>query len=133
MEAVINKAERSDSPPAWNKMRYRTDRLMHWLFVGSSIFVSLIIFSIIIFVGQQGVRTFADVSITEFFFSTDWAPNQGKYGALLFILGSFMATGLALVISVPFAVSGAVFMSKIAPTWMREILRPATDLFVGIP
>ncbi|ASS73912.1 phosphate ABC transporter permease subunit PstC [Tumebacillus algifaecis] len=118
-----------------NMMRRRTDRMMNWLFVGSAIFVSLIIFGIIVFVGNQGLRTFADpeAGIAEFFFSTNWTPSEGEYGAAGFILGSFLVTGLALLLAVPVAVGGAVFMAKIAPNWMREIMRPAADLFVGIP
>ncbi|PWK16203.1 phosphate ABC transporter permease subunit PstC [Tumebacillus permanentifrigoris] len=125
--------DRTSAPPSWNNRRRRTDRVMHGLFVGSAAFVSLIIFSIILFVGSQGVKTFTDVSFFQFFFSLDWTPAEHQFGAGVFILGSFLVTGLALVIAVPFAVAGAVFMSKIAPSWMREIMRPATDLFVGIP
>jgi len=132
---AIKAAEQNSSPPSWNNAVKRNDRVMHWLFVGSAGFVALIIFSIILFVGNQGIKMFGDpeAGIAEFFFSTDWTPAEGKYGALAFILGSFLVTGLALVIAVPLAVGGAVFMAKIAPSWMREIMRPATDLFVGIP
>lgn len=114
-------------------MSKRTDRLMRGIFIASATFVSIIIFSIILFVGKQGVQTFRDVSPVEFFFSTDWAPLENRYGALVFILGSFILTGLALLFAVPFAVGGAIFLAKYAPRWTREILRPAVDLFVGIP
>lgn len=132
---AIKAAEQNSSPPSYTRAVKRNDRLMHWLFVGSAAFVALIIFSIILFVGNQGIKMFGDpeAGIAEFFFTTDWTPSEGKYGALAFILGSFLVTGLALVIAVPLAVGGAVFMAKIAPNWMREIMRPATDLFVGIP
>jgi phosphate transport system permease protein len=125
--------ELSESPPNSNRLSKRTDRLMKWLFVGSAVFVSLIIFSIILFVGKQGLATFSDVSFGEFFFSTNWSPSENHFGILAFIIGTFLVTGLALLVAVPFAVGGAVFMAKIAPSWMREIMRPATDLFVGIP
>ncbi|HEU4964919.1 MAG TPA: phosphate ABC transporter permease subunit PstC [Bacilli bacterium] len=130
--AVPNQ-EGNAAAPGFNKGRMFNDKLMRWLFVGSAILVSLIIFSIILFVGKQGVLTFQDVSPLEFFFSTDWSPSKDQYGALTFILGTFIVTAVALVLAVPLAVGGAVFMAKIAPNWMREIMRPATDLFVGIP
>jgi phosphate transport system permease protein len=130
--AVPNQ-EGSAAAPAFNRGRMINDRLMRGLFVGSAAFVTLIIFSIIIFVGKQGLLTFQDVSPSEFFFSTDWSPSNQQFGALTFIAGSFLVTALALVMAVPLAVGGAVFMAKIAPNWMREIMRPATDLFVGIP
>jgi phosphate transport system permease protein len=132
-EAGTQMGDRIAGNERWNKNRRRSDRLMHWLFIGSAFFVSTIIFSIILFVGSQGLKTFQDISWANFFFSTDWSPSEGRYGALVFIAGSFLVTGMALVIAVPLAVGGAVFMAKIAPNWMREIMRPATDLVVGIP
>lgn len=106
---------------------------MKWVFVGSAALVSIIIFSIIVFVGMQGIKTFQGVSPLEFFFSTDWTPGSGKFGALPFLYSTLLLTLFSVVLSVPLALSGALFMAKIAPKWMREILRPATDLFVGIP
>lgn len=118
---------------SWTRAQQRHDSLMRWVFVGSAALVSAIIFSIIVFVGMQGVKTFADVSPLEFFFSTDWTPTSNSFGALPFLYSTLLLTLLSVVLAVPLALSGALFMAKIAPKWMREILRPATDLFVGIP
>ncbi|MEI7024804.1 phosphate ABC transporter permease subunit PstC [Paenibacillus sp. y28] len=109
------------------------DVTMRWIFVLSATVVSVVIFSIILFVGVQGVTTFKDVSPMEFFFSTDWNPGSDKFGAFPFIYSTLLLTLLAVVLALPLAILGAVFMAKVAPKWMREILRPATDLFVGIP
>ncbi|MFD0698686.1 phosphate ABC transporter permease subunit PstC [Paenibacillus sp. GCM10027628] len=117
----------------WTRDQHRQDSLMKWVFVGSAALVSIIIFSIIVFVGMQGIKTFQGVSPLEFFFSTDWTPGSGKFGALPFLYSTLLLTLFSVVLSVPLALSGALFMAKIAPKWMREILRPATDLFVGIP
>lgn len=106
---------------------------MRFVFIISAVLVSAVIFSIIVFVGMQGTKTFAGVSPLEFFFSTDWTPGSGKFGALPFLVSTLVLTLFSVVLSLPLALAGAVFMAKIAPKWMREILRPATDLFVGIP
>lgn len=136
MEMAMNKSKEQEGKmekTSWNSSRKRADRVMNWLFIGSATFVALIIFSIILFVGLQGLQTFKAVSPAQFFFSTNWDPSNNHYGALVFIVGLVCTTGLALLFSVPLALCGAIFMSKIAPSWMREIMRPATDLFVGIP
>ncbi|TVY08095.1 phosphate ABC transporter permease subunit PstC [Paenibacillus cremeus] len=117
----------------WTRGQHRNDRIMRIIFVGSAILVSVIIFSIIAFVGWQGVKTFSAVSPSEFFFSTDWTPSKDKFGAFPFLYSTMLLTLLSVVMSLPLALAGAVFMAKIAPSWVREILRPATDLFVGIP
>lgn len=122
-----------DSGGGFGQRQRMKDRLMRRVFVFSAVTVSLIIFSIILFIGYQGVQTFQEVSPAVFFFSTEWTPDAGKFGAFPFIAGTFLLTALSIILAVPFALGGAVFMAKIAPRWMREILRPATDLFVGIP
>jgi phosphate transport system permease protein len=120
----------------WSTMQNGTDKFMKWLFIGSASIVSIVIFFIIGFVGLQGIKTFQDISIGEFFLSTDWNPaseSNPRFGALPFLYSTLLMTLLSVVLAVPLALSGAVFMAKIAPRWMREILRPAADLFVGIP
>jgi phosphate transport system permease protein len=119
----------------WTRSQIRTDDTMRWLFVGSAAIVSIVIFSIIAFVGYQGSQTFKDITLGEFFTSSDWSPSSQtpRYGAFAFLYSTLIMTALSVLFSVPLALSGAVFIAKIAPRWMREILRPAADLFVGIP
>ncbi|UJF36400.1 phosphate ABC transporter permease subunit PstC [Paenibacillus hexagrammi] len=134
-DKLTNSVEDNSKPTMskWTRSQYNQDTLMRWVFVGSAALVSVIIFSIIGFVGMQGIKTFQGVSFTEFFFSTDWTPSQNKFGAFPFLYSTMLLTLLSVLFSVPLALSGALFMAKIAPKWVREILRPATDLFVGIP
>ena len=113
------------------KLRY--DRYMRYLFIGSASFMALIILSIIIFVGWQGLMTFRDVNPVDFFFSTKWDPTEGQYGALSFIVGSLAVTFLAILFGAPLGLAGAIFTAKIAPSWLAEIMRPATNLYVAIP
>ncbi|AEI39860.1 phosphate ABC transporter permease subunit PstC [Paenibacillus mucilaginosus] len=127
------KERRGNHNNGWTKAQNRNDRFMKVVFVGSATMVSVIIFSIMLFVGWQGVKTFTGVTPLEFFFSTDWTPSNNKFGAFSFLYSTLLLTFLSVVLSVPLALSGAIFSAKIAPKWLREILRAATDLFVGIP
>lgn len=110
-----------------------TDKYVRYLFIAAAFLVTVIILAIIVFVARDGLRTFSQVSPREFFLSTRWEPGNGKFGAGVFIVGSLLVTLLAIIFGAPLGLAGAVFMSKIAPDWMRAIMRPATDLFVGIP
>ena len=75
----------------------------------------------------------------KFLFSSEWAPNDsateggGSVGAAVYIVGSLLTCGLGLLIAVPFAVGAAIFMVEIAPELGEKILRPATEIYVGIP
>lgn len=116
-----------------HKLKLLYDKYIRYLFIASAVLMALIIFAIIFFVGKQGLMTFIDVSPAEFFFSGKWDPWEKEFGALSFIVGSVAITVLAVGIGAPLGLAGAVFMAKIAPNWLREIMRPATDLYVAIP
>jgi phosphate transport system permease protein len=93
----------------------------------------MIILSIIWFVGVQGLSTFRQTSILEFFTSSNWSPETNHYGALTFITGSLATTAIAILLGGPLGLAVAVFMAEIAPPKVRSLMRPATELFAGIP
>lgn len=111
------------------------DRYVRYLFIASAGLVSLLIFSIIFFVGRQGLMTFANVSPLEFFTAARWSPTAAEpvFGALSFISGSLYVTLVAVLLGTPLGVFGALFMAKVAPENVRRIMRPALDLYVAIP
>lgn len=116
-----------------HQLKLGYDRYMRYVFIASASCMALIILAIIVFVGWQGLKTFSEVSPTEFFLSAKWDPTEGQYGALSFIAGSLIVTVLAILFGTPLGLGGAVFMAKIAPPWLGEIMRPATNLYVAIP
>ena len=116
-----------------HKIKLLCDKYIKYLFIACAFFMTVIIFSIILFIGNQGLMTFKDVGVIEFFFSSKWDPWAGEYGAASFIVGSITVTLLAIINGGPLGLAGAVFMAKIAPKWVRELMRPATDLYVAIP
>lgn len=125
MQTTINTSDHS--------LRLAYDRYVRFLFIGCAFLITVIIFAIIFFVGQQGLMTFKDVSLTEFFLSAKWDPTENRYGAFSFILGTVTTTLLAILLGAPLGLAGAVFMAKIAPPKLRDFMRPATDLYVAIP
>lgn len=78
-------------------------------------------------------------SIFEFLFSSDWSPSDsltesgGGVGAAVYIAGSLMTCGLALLIALPFSLASAVFMTEISPRAGKKLFQPATEIFLGIP
>lgn len=104
--------------------------------------LSLIVLTLAIgcFLLAKGMLTFTqfDHSIGEFLFSSEWKPSDteeggGHIGAAIFIVGSLVTCALALAISVPFSLCTAIFMTKISPSIGEKIIRPAVEIFVGIP
>lgn len=113
--------------------RLRNDKLASHILLLSAAFLTVIIAALIVFMGQQGLQTFSEVSPLEFFFSTKWNPADGKFGAASFIAGSLLVTFLAIIIGGPIGILGAIFTAKLAPKWVCEIMKPAVNLYMAIP
>jgi phosphate transport system permease protein len=62
-----------------------------------------------------------------------WDPVAGDFGALPFIWGTLYSSLLALLLSTPIALGIAVFLSELAPHWMRQPLAFLTELLAAIP
>ena len=116
-----------------HQRRLLYNQYVRYLFIAAAVLMSLLIASIIFFVGRQGLLTFTEVSPLDFFLGAKWSPSSGSYGALSFISGSFFVTVLSVLLGAPLGILGALFMAKIAPQWMRNILQPALQLYVAIP
>ena len=114
----------------WNRVTYIT-------FAACAIVLVVFIAAIIIFIGSKGFATFITnkVSITQFFFSTVWQPDEkpASFGAATFIVGSLEVTILAILISTPLSIAAALFLTEVGPKWAQRVLQPAVELFVGIP
>jgi phosphate transport system permease protein len=64
-----------------------------------------------------------------------WQPVSSvhKYNIIPLFIGSLKATLVALLCSVPLALGAAIFVSQLAPVWLKEWLKPAIELLAGIP
>src|SRR5688500_2545470 len=92
------------------------------------LFVALIFF----FLVREGVPTFLETDLSSLF-SIRWYPIEEYYGILPLITGSLMVTFGATLVAVPFGLGTAIYISEIAPRWMREILKPLVELLGGLP
>jgi phosphate transport system permease protein len=68
-----------------------------------------------------------------FFFSSDWDPINGKFGAIPFIYGTVVSSIVSLIIAVPLAVGVAIFLTDMCPAWLRGFLAFFTELLAAIP
>lgn len=109
------------------------NRLFRYICVACAGLVCIILLLILALMFRTGILTFGDISIAEFFFSTEWNPENESYGALIFIYGTFALTALTLLICVPISLIIAVFLAEFVPPWLKNGLRPILDLLVGIP
>jgi len=68
-----------------------------------------------------------------FVFSSVWDPVRDIYGALPFIFGTLASSLLALVFAVPVSLGVAIFLSELAPSWLRGPVGFLVELLAAVP
>ncbi len=62
-----------------------------------------------------------------------WYPIEKLYGIQPLISGSLTVTIGASLLAIPLGVCTAVYISEIAPSWTKEVLKPLVEILAGIP
>jgi len=69
----------------------------------------------------------------HFFVGTEWDPVTHRFAALVPIYGTLVTSAIAMIIAVPVSFGIAVFLTEIAPSWMRGPVAAAIELLAGVP
>jgi phosphate transport system permease protein len=94
----------------------------------SILFVTLIL----LFLLREGLPALWNVPLSSLV-STIWYPIEGYFGLLPLIGGSLLVTISATLIALPFGIGTALYLSEMAPRWMKEVLKPVVEILAGIP
>jgi phosphate transport system permease protein len=72
---------------------------------------------------------------SNFFFSSAWNPVEGReiYGALPYVLGTLVTSGIALLIGVPLSLGIAIFLVEMAPKTLRVPIGYLVELLAAVP
>lgn len=117
------------------KKSHRSERIAVTILRAAAVFVIVAIGLLLLYLTFEGSKSFVvdKLSVWQFLFSSDYDPANNKGGAAVFIAGTLLVTGFAIVVGGPFGIAVGVFLSEIAPPRMAQILKPAIELLVGIP
>ncbi|MFH0941871.1 MAG: phosphate ABC transporter permease subunit PstC [Chloroflexota bacterium] len=105
-----------------------------WVFL-SGILAIILLLGIIILLMKEGLPVFLETPPWEFFFGTKWYPvsEPPTFGILPFFVATFWVTAVATAISVPVGVACAAYLAEVAPTRVRETVKPIIEVLAGIP
>jgi phosphate transport system permease protein len=92
----------------------------------------LIIGLIFFFLLREGISAFLDIPLRQLF-GGRWYPIEGIYGMWPLLVGSILVTVGAVVIAVPLGLTTSIYLGEIAPSWLRELLKPVIEVLAGIP
>jgi phosphate transport system permease protein len=113
------------------------DRIARVLVFCGGISAIVFIISIFIFIFAQGAGFMTGAfEAKEFFGSEIWRPTSDSnptYGILALVAGTASVTGLAMLVSVPFSIGAAIFISEFATGRTKEWLKVLIEMLAAIP
>ena len=99
----------------------------------------LMAFSVFVLIALIGIELFSGSKLAlqkfglQFFINNNWDPVNEAFGALPFIFGTLVSSAIALFIAVPISIATAVFLTELAPIWLRQPLIMFIELLAAIP
>jgi phosphate transport system permease protein len=82
-----------------------------------------------------GIQAWQALKATGFSFLTtaEWQPDTNKFGIAEVMLGTVLIALVAGIVAFPIAMSAALFITEVAPKWLRSSLVALVDLMAAVP
>jgi len=113
--------------------RFKHEEKAKLLLMATVVFTVAVLFIIIIFVAYNSLDAVKELNMWQFLTGNKWSPGSGTYGALSLIVGTFLVTGGAILFAMPAGLGIAIYINDVASPRVKSILKPACELFAGIP
>lgn len=101
-----------------------------------AVFVTL---SIALSLLYETIKFFQVVPILDFLLGSRWSPGAlsdsgvGYFGAVPLLTGTFLITGIAMLIAIPAGLMSAIYLSCYANDYTRDLVKPMMEILAGIP
>ncbi|MDD5259145.1 MAG: phosphate ABC transporter permease subunit PstC [bacterium] len=113
----------------------KKEKLLEILFLFFAFLSNILLVGIIIILFKESLPLFKEIKVLDFLLGRHWYPTYDppEFGILPLILGSLWVTIGSLLVAVPLGLGAAIYISEIASTNLKEILKPAVEVLAGIP
>lgn len=120
------------APNPWVHKRERLIEAIMFLAAFASVAITL---AIVVILFYESLVFFEQVSIIEFFTSTQWSPlfENPQYGVLPLVAGTLVTSAVALLVAIPIGSIIAIYLSEFAPHKVREVVKPFLELLASVP
>jgi len=111
---------------------HRGDRVFSWITAASA---SIVILTVLAMTGQMLASSWLSLETFHWSFITslEWNPVTEQFGALPFIFGTIVSSTVALALAVPVSFGVALFLSELAPEWLRNPFGFLVELLAAVP
>jgi phosphate transport system permease protein len=92
-------------------------------------------FGIVFALLRETIKFFEDVGLGAFITDGDWKPlfADPQYGIWPLLNGTFLITGIAVLVAIPLGLGSAIYLSEYASPRARRLIKPVLEVLVGVP
>lgn len=108
------------------------DRVFEWCSRISAFIVLLLLAGIMLSMVIGGWPAFREFG-PGFLTASVWDTQSEQYGAWPAIVGTLTTSLIAMVIGLPISLGIAIFLTQLAPGWMRKPVATAVELLAAVP
>ena len=101
--------------------------------LGSALLVLLVLVGILGSIVYGGWPAFREFGFFGFLTSSIWNVGAEQFGAWPAVAGTLASAFLALVIGVPISIGIAIFLTQLAPRWIKGPIATAVELLAAVP
>ena len=111
------------------------EHVVHGIFLILGLITVACVLVITVYLVVSGIPAIREIGLIDFLFGEKWASTSAEaaYGILPFILTSIYGTAGAIAIGVPIGFLTAVYLAKMAPKKIKEVVGQAVSMLAGIP
>jgi phosphate transport system permease protein len=101
----------------------------------ASLLAIVVLLGIVALLLKEGLPIFSHTPPWEFLFGTRWYPvsEPPTFGVAPFFVATLWVTAVATAVAVPVGIACAAYLAEVAPTTVRETVKPIIELLAGIP
>ncbi|TBV82187.1 MAG: phosphate ABC transporter permease subunit PstC [Desulfobulbaceae bacterium] len=116
--------------------RATKDKIIEWgiTLIALTSVISFLGIAVVLF--AQGLPAFNFVGLWDFLTGRGWHPThvyEPEFGILPLIMGTLWVAAGALIITVPFGVGAAIYISEVARPAVKDVIKPIIELLNSVP
>jgi phosphate ABC transporter phosphate-binding protein/phosphate ABC transporter permease protein PstC len=112
------------------------DKIFRFIVIGAASYTILLLGLVAISIFSGSAEVFYSEGVIRFITGTDWNAVEGResYGALPYVVGTLISSGIAMAIGVPISLGIAIFIVEVAPQSRLSIpLSFVIELLAAVP
>ncbi|MDQ3727029.1 MAG: phosphate ABC transporter substrate-binding protein PstS, partial [Thermoproteota archaeon] len=111
------------------------DKIFRFIVIGAASYTILLLGLVATSIFSGSAEVFYSEGVIGFITGTDWNAVEGResYGALPYVVGTLISSGIAMAIGVPISLGIAIFIVEVAPQKMSVPLSFVIELLAAVP